>query len=645
MNFNQLTIAKKLRLLVGSALAFLLVIGFFGLYQLYSVDQASQEIRSNWMPSIQYLSEANAALANHRMKTYKHITLQKTSDMSVEEEALQKLFDEANVNVKSYSALAYTPIEKEQLATITEHIDAYIKINQSIIALSRQNLYDSARAIIYTTSFKEYTVVNSTLKSLLKFNIEQSQIVSSRSETIFGRAIVVIGLLIIVCGVAIIFFGRTIISGIKSQLSYLQAVFTKLAKGDVNVSLNTASKDEIGILSSDIGKVICNLQDAAGFSRKIGEGNLDTSFQILSEQDVLGLSLTNMQTKLKAVSEEDKSRNWATQGLAQVGDILRVQYSDQQSLYDQLIRFVVNYSKATQGGLFLISDGKDKALELIACCAYDRKKFQEKKILPGEGLVGQVYLEQQTRYLIDVPNQYVSITSGLGGANPTSILITPLKVNEEVIGVLELASFNRFEKYEIQIEEKLAESIAAAIVSVRTNERTKQLLETTLQQTEEMRAQEEEVRQNLEELTATQEEMNRKSMEFETRFEVISRSNIATIEFDLSGVVIDANRGFLDTMGYSSVEEIVGRHHRIFVDKAYANTKEYTDFWYDLAHGNTLYGEFDRVKKDGSKVKLYSNYDVIKDANGSPVKVMKVAIELAKFKVHSNGILAHSLHA
>jgi len=465
------------------------------------------------MPSIQYLSEANAALANHRMKTYKHITLQETSQMSIEEDAMRKLFEEACLNIKSYGKVALSDIEIQDLAIVNNHIDKYVTINESITALSHQNLYDSARTIIYTTSFVEYTIVNSTLKKLLTFNIEQSQIVSSKSEVIFNRAIVIISILIFLCGIAIIVLGRTIILGITSQLSYLQEVFAKLAKGDLNVSLNASSKDEIGMLSGNIGKVIVNLQDAAGFSRQIGDGNLDTSYRILGEQDVLGLSLTNMQTKLKAVSEEDKSRGWATHGLAKVGDILRVQYRDQQALYDQLISFVVNYVEATQGGLFLISDGKDKTLDLIASYAYDRKKYLEKKILPGEGLVGQVFLEQQTRYLTDIPNQYVSITSGLGGANPTAILITPLKVNEVVIGVLELASFNKFAKYEIQFVEKLAEAIAAAIVSVRTNEQTKQLLQTTLQQTEEMRAQEEEVRQNLEELQATQEEMQRKSQD------------------------------------------------------------------------------------------------------------------------------------
>ena len=145
----------------------------------------------------------------------------------------------------------------------------------------------------------------------------------------------------------------------------------------------------------------------------------------------------------------------------------------------------------------------------MAAFAFDREKFIKKHVELGEGLVGTCALEKQTIYLTEIPQNYVQITSGLGGANPNSLLLVPLQIENDVLGVIEMASFSKFEKYKIEFVEKVAESIATTLKSVRVNTQTSELLERSQQQAEEMAAQEEEMRQNMEELQATQEESTR----------------------------------------------------------------------------------------------------------------------------------------
>jgi GAF domain-containing protein len=162
-------------------------------------------------------------------------------------------------------------------------------------------------------------------------------------------------------------------------------------------------------------------------------------------------------------------------------------------------------------------------LDLVSLFAFDIKKFETQKIKPGQGILGQTFLEKETTYLTDLPEEYIRITSGLGGARPKCILIVPLKVDTEVYGLVELASFNEMAKHEIAFVEKLGETIASTLASVRSTHRQKLLIEQFQQQTEQMRAQEEEMRQNMEELQATQEEVTRKEKSYIARIAELER--------------------------------------------------------------------------------------------------------------------------
>jgi hypothetical protein len=263
----------------------------------------------------------------------------------------------------------------------------------------------------------------------------------------------------------------------------------------------------------------------SGFIQAISAGKYEYE---LNMTDELGDKLVDMRNNLKANTDSEQRRIWASTGMAQIGDILRSNYQAVVELYDNILKFVVNYSKSNQGSFFILNDDtNDKFLELVATFAFDRKKFLQKQIGIGDGLAGQCFLEGQTIFMTDIPEDYVKITSGLGEANPTAVVIVPLKVNEKIYGILELAAFRKYEPHEVELIEKFAESIASTISSVKVNERTRILLEKTQQQAEEMRAQEEEMRQNMEELSATQEEMSRKEKEYLSRIKELEEAEVA----------------------------------------------------------------------------------------------------------------------
>jgi GAF domain-containing protein/HAMP domain-containing protein len=280
--------------------------------------------------------------------------------------------------------------------------------------------------------------------------------------------------------------------------------------------------NELGDVANAINETVENLKDATEFVAAIGQGNLSMDYResldknYVPGQNKLADSLIEMQSKLRELNEEEQKRQWANEGLARFVEILRTSNDNLAVLGDKIISGLISYTNCNQGALYILNDEDqtDKHLELISLYAWDIKKYDQQKIKPGEGILGQTFLEKQTTYLTALPEEYIRITSGLGSANPKCVLIVPLKVDQHVYGLVELASFDELQSHEIAFVEKLGETLASTLSSVKAAQRNKQLIAQFQQQTEEMRAQEEEMRQNMEELQATQEEVVRKEKSY-----------------------------------------------------------------------------------------------------------------------------------
>ncbi|SKC61029.1 GAF domain-containing protein [Ohtaekwangia koreensis] len=437
---------------------------------------------------------------------------------------------------------------------------------------------------------------------------------------VLGSSIILIGLL------SALFLRRSI----TRPVNFLKNVVIKLGKGELIEEKGTQfSNDEIGEMATAMDNLVTGLKSTSLFAENIGGGNYQMEFKPLSEHDVLGNSLINMRNNLSKVSEDDKKRNWATEGLARFGELLRTNNNDLAKLSDEIIGSLVKYLKANQGALYIVDDAsadEEQTMSMKACYAWDKKKFLNHKIYKGEGLAGQAWQEGDTVYLTEVPQNYVRIVSGLGDANPTSVLIVPLKVNDQIFGVVEIASFIEFQDFEIEFVQKIAESIASTISSVKVNARTQRLLEESQEMTEQMRAQEEEMRQNMEELQATQEEMQRSQAETESTLNAIHGS-LAVAEYNTDGSIMKINSNFLEIFGYTQ-DEILGEHHRILTTKEEKNSDEYRQFWRDLSAGYPKKGTHKRINRKGEIITIRSSFSPIKSRSGEVVKIMEIAYEL-----------------
>ena len=118
-------------------------------------------------------------------------------------------------------------------------------------------------------------------------------------------------------------------------------------------------------------------------------------------------------------------------------------------------------------------------------------------------------------------------------------------------------------------------------------------------------------------------------------------ASFAYIEFDTSGNVLTANKNFLEVLGYQ-LDEIKGRHHRMFVEKGFESTPAYTQFWADLNNGKAFSDQFKRIAKSGKEIWIQAVYAPVKDEVGRVAKVVKLATDVTA-QVEANRLLQQTV--
>ncbi|WP_462280152.1 PAS domain-containing protein [Salinivirga cyanobacteriivorans] len=376
-------------------------------------------------------------------------------------------------------------------------------------------------------------------------------------------------------------------------------------------------------------------------AKNLTNGNVDfdadqkTDNKLVQQLLALRDNLKKQKEEEAIRKKEDNQRHWVSEGLAKFGDILRQNNDNIDTLSFEIISELCKYIDAVQGGFFLLEDTEenDKHFKLTAHFAYDRQKYNEKRVEWGEGLIGRAAFEQKTLYIDDVPQDYVEVTSGLGQTNPNALLVVPLKFNEEVHGVVELAGFEMFDQYKIDFVEKIAENIGSTISNVKINLKTAKFLKESQEQAERLSQQEEEMRQNMEELQATQEEAAKQSKEFVSFTNSVNHTLIRA-EYDVNGILNYANTKFLRKLEYENSSEVEGHHISMFINEK--DKEWFNDIWNDLSRGGHHFeGYMKHVTKKGKDLWTMATYTCVRNENGGVEKILFLAIDTTEHKKQS----------
>ena len=384
-------------------------------------------------------------------------------------------------------------------------------------------------------------------------------------------------------------------------------ILKELSLGNIDNTLKYQNRynDEINDMAISLNKLIDGLNSTAEFAKEIGDGKLDIDHELLSKKDYLGKSLVDMRQSLKEAnefekkkSEEDRKQAWVTQGLGKFSEILRQDNDDMQKFSNNIASNLCQYMEIEQSAIFILEEEDNEVYyDLMSVFAYGSSKLIEKRVSPGEELIGRAVNEKRTIHLQNTPDSFVNITTGKADdETPKHLLVVPMLMNDVPYGVIELMSVEPFEPHKVRFAENVAESIAATVASVKTNIRTAQLLKQSEELKDELSQQEEEMRQNLEEMQATQEEAQKRESELSSVKETLQQT-LMMAEYDLEGRILKINDLMAGAYGYTP-ENMVGKFQDAFVTQDDASRRNFLRFWQEVISGVTKKRIHEIIKRD-----------------------------------------------
>jgi len=348
--------------------------------------------------------------------------------------------------------------------------------------------------------------------------------------------------LIIITLLVSVFIALTI-QMISNRLNELRSAAEAIAEGKTGISIEPETNDAVGSLARSIIKIDRNNQELAIAARAIGEGNLDVAVVPRGEDDILGNAVAQMKQDLQHFRSSNDEKLWIQAGVALINDSLRGD-KDISALAAESLNALVSYMECQSGLFYSANEGY---LRLEAGYAISHKELVPQELHFGETLIGQAARSKQIVHLQNVPDKFLQIRSGMGVAQPKTVVLVPLFTDEDVQGVIEISSLHSVEEHKIQFIKEVAADIAIAVQSAKSKKRLQELFEQTQAQAEELQsqhseleninaeleAQAERLKASEEELKVQQEELMQANRELEERSRLLEERNQLILEKNL----------------------------------------------------------------------------------------------------------------
>ena len=263
------------------------------------------------------------------------------------------------------------------------------------------------------------------------------------------------------------------------------------------------------------------LRAIADVSTAVTQGDLTRTVAVEAqgEIDQLKDNINQMISNLRTTTERNAEQDWLNSNLARFSGLMQGQ-RDQQEVSRLIMSELTPLVGAQYGAFFLLdetTDASEPAYQLLASYGYKTRKKVANRFKAGESLVGQAALERQSILITEPPEDYIRVASGLGESTPRNIIVMPVLFEDQVMAVIELASFTPFTEVQTAFLEGLGETIGIVINTIQATMRTEDLLRNSQALTLELQ-------ERSEELQSQQEELKRANTELEQQAQTLKAS-------------------------------------------------------------------------------------------------------------------------
>jgi HAMP domain-containing protein/CheY-like chemotaxis protein/GAF domain-containing protein len=272
------------------------------------------------------------------------------------------------------------------------------------------------------------------------------------------------------------------------------------------------------------GTLTTQLRAISEVSQAVTQGDLTRSIAVEAEGEVAELkdTINQMIENLAGTTRANEEQDWLNSNLARFTGMLQG-LRDLETVSRLIMSELTPLVSAQHGAFFMRESdgGGEDALRLIASYGYKERKNVPTQFGLGAGLVGQAALEMKPILLTEAPDDYIRITSGLGESAPINVIVLPVLFEDQVMAVIEIASFTRFSTVQQAFLEQLSESIGVVLNTIIANMRTEELLAQSQDLTQELQSQSEELQAQQEELQQTNKELEEQAASLKASEELL----------------------------------------------------------------------------------------------------------------------------
>jgi len=266
------------------------------------------------------------------------------------------------------------------------------------------------------------------------------------------------------------------------------------------------------------------LHEYAGFAKLLGEGDYSLPSGLIDDTTPIGKALLVLQENLIKSRKIEQENSWFNTGKDNIARVLRKYVSvDDVSFYT--VSELVKYTNLVQGVVYFYNE-EDNSLESIASYSYNRKRFLKHKFKVGFGLIGEVAFERQSIYRKEIPEDYSTLTSGiLGDAKPQAIYIAPLIADDKLQGIIELGTIQKeINSQTRRLIEDTAEKLAQTLFNLKSNTKTRSLLDDSRKLTQELQHKQQEILESSEKISSVNALLETSHKQLEDQVEEIKHS-------------------------------------------------------------------------------------------------------------------------